>query len=253
MPQGRVTGAWWPSRSSKPLSSRLLAGGVGSIPALSGSCFTLLEPIAARMRFVLLALAATGLHASVATAAPVNATGGALVFTTPKPRYPRVAKEARIEGSGIVDVRFDAHGKPSRVEMIQSTGSLILDKNTTMTVEQYWRTSGGRPAAHTPNLAYPQPPQPPAPNTAPPLPPPGNPFFTPHPPYPQNARQQFIRGSLTVRITYGAQGGPVRTELLRSSGSALLDGYTADYIRLHWKCYNQVTTVHTTTVEYILR
>ena len=207
------------------------------------------------MRFVLLALAAAGLHApAAAAAAPVNAADGALVFTTPKPRYPRVAKEARIEGSGIVDVRFDAHGKPSRVEMIQSTGSLILDKNTTMTVEQYWRTSGGRPAAKTTIVDYRLPPLPPARKTAAPLPPPPeNPFFTPHPPYPQNARQQFIRGSLTVRVTYGAQGGPVQTELLRSSGSALLDGYTADYIRLHWKCYNNVTTVHTTTVEYILR
>ena len=32
--QGRVTGAWWPPRSSKPLSTRT-AGEVGSIPTLS--------------------------------------------------------------------------------------------------------------------------------------------------------------------------------------------------------------------------
>ena len=206
------------------------------------------------MRLVLLALAATSFHAPLAAAAtPVNAAGGALVFTTPKPRYPRVAKEARIEGSGLVDVRFDAHGKPSHVEMIQSTGSLILDKNTTMTVEQYWRTSGGRTAAKTTIVDYRLPPLPPAKKTAAPLPPAGNPFFTPHPPYPQNARQQSVTGSLTVRVTYGARGGPVQTEMLQSSGSALLDGYTADYIRLHWKCYNNVTTVHTTTVKYVLR
>ena len=209
----------------------------------------------ARMRFVLLVLAATGFHASTGTAAtPESAAGGALVFSTPKPRYPRVAKEARIEGSGIVDVQFDAHGKPSHVEMIQSTGSLILDKNTTMTVEQYWRTSGGRAAAKTTIVDYRLPPPPSTKKTTAPLPPPsGDPFFTPHPPYPQNARQQFIQGSLTVRVTYGAQGGPVQTEMLQSSGSALLDGYTADYIRLHWKCYNNVTTVHTTTIQYALR
>ena len=187
------------------------------------------------------------------TATPATAPG-TLVFWTPKPKYPQVAKTARIEGSGVVDVTFDAQGRPTHVEMVQSTGSLILDKNTTMTAEQYWHTSGGRTAAKTIIVDYRLPPLPPAAKPATTVPSRGGSlFFTPHPPYPQSARYAHVSGKLTVRVTYGARGGPVQTEVVTSSGSALLDSYTADYIRLHWKCYNNVATVHTTTLDYVLR
>lgn len=93
-------------------------------------------------RFVWLALVVgfASTHPTQATADEL--TANALVVK-PKIRYPREAREKRIEGSGVVEIRVDPKtGAVREARMFKSTGSSILD-NAAVTALQKARFKPG--------------------------------------------------------------------------------------------------------------
>ena len=64
-----------------------------------------------------------------------------LIFS-PHPGYPFEARRAKQTGSGKFLLRFDAGGNVRTVDVVQSTGSAILDQVSTRTLQQ-WRCQPG--------------------------------------------------------------------------------------------------------------
>lgn len=78
-------------------------------------------------RFVWLALA-VGFAATHTTQVTADELTANAVVVKPKIRYPREAREKRIEGSGVIEMRVDPKtGAVREARMFKSTGSSILD------------------------------------------------------------------------------------------------------------------------------
>lgn len=75
-------------------------------------------------------------------------------FLTPHPPYPLRAKMSHIEGKVQVRVDFAAKGNVEKVEILQSSGSPILDSNTSLYIRRYWRNLSGKQATHTLMMDY---------------------------------------------------------------------------------------------------
>lgn len=59
-----------------------------------------------------------------------------------KPPYPMALKKASVHGSGTVRITTDASGHVVEAAMIQSTGSSVLDENTTRHAKAFWTGPG---------------------------------------------------------------------------------------------------------------
>ena len=67
-----------------------------------------------------------------------KAIGPARPPRTPKPPYPAQARMAKLQGSGVCHVTFDASGHVSSASMSQSIGTRILDDATTGYAKLNW-------------------------------------------------------------------------------------------------------------------
>lgn len=89
------------------------------------------------------------------TTVPVSPAGsGVLRYQTPLPPYPYSAQAAGVQGSGIVQVLFDAQGKPETARMAKSTGSKDLDDQTVRYAQAHWRSTGGEEGTMTLPINY---------------------------------------------------------------------------------------------------
>jgi len=90
---------------------------------------------------------------------PTNAassqTGSRLTFA-PQPAYPPEARQNRITGSGRFRIQFDAQGKATSVDIVQTTGYRILDTATINTLKR-WRTTAGTPSTIVVPITYTKP------------------------------------------------------------------------------------------------
>ena len=71
-----------------------------------------------------------------------------------RPFYPAQARVSGAQGDGVLKVSFDEKGQVVSAEMVQSTGSKILDSNTVNYVKARWRSSGGGKVTTTLPFAY---------------------------------------------------------------------------------------------------
>lgn len=76
-------------------------------------------------------------HATPSAGRPGGAPGG-IRPRTPKPPYPFQARVAKLTGSGICRVTFDAAGRVMGAVMIQSIGNTLLDNNTASYARANW-------------------------------------------------------------------------------------------------------------------
>ena len=65
--------------------------------------------------------------------------GQKTVFSTPKPDYPREARRQMLRGRCIVRMKFYRPGLPAQVDIAQSSGWKLLDKETREWAEHHWR------------------------------------------------------------------------------------------------------------------
>ena len=68
----------------------------------------------------------------------------------PPPPYPRVARRRGLEGTVLLRVLVDDHGRPARVRLVRSSGRRILDRAAVRAVRAWRFVPGqraGRPAA----------------------------------------------------------------------------------------------------------
>lgn len=76
----------------------------------------------------------------------------------------------------------------------------------------------------------------------------------PQPSYPEAAAQQGAQGTVDLRITGDAAGNVVSVEVKRSSGFAILDHETADFVKRHWHLPTDAGThVFETSITYKLQ
>ena len=75
-------------------------------------------------------------------------------------------------------------------------------------------------------------------------------FLTPHPPYPEQARAAHVQGKVQVKISFAAAGNVETVEVLKSSGSELLDKNTSYYIKRYWKNFTGKPASRIITLEY---
>jgi TonB family protein len=94
--------------------------------------------------------------ARVAASRPAGPTGPvsyssakANFISAPHPTYPYEARRAKQTGSGRFMITFDADGRVTDVNTMQSTGSAILDQTTTSTFRR-WRAKPGVPKVIVP-------------------------------------------------------------------------------------------------------
>jgi periplasmic protein TonB len=83
--------------------------------------------------------------ASTVAAAPKPAAEAprARMLAVPKPVYPPEAVRQRVEGAGQFRIDMDfATGKPTRVVVVKSTGSVLLD-NAAVAALRQWRAAPG--------------------------------------------------------------------------------------------------------------
>ena len=78
-------------------------------------------------------------------------------------------------------------------------------------------------------------------------------FLTPHPPYPLQARVSHVEGSVAVRVTWAADGRVKEVVIVKSSGSAILDSNTLNYIKANWRSFTGKEVTHTLSLDYRLR
>lgn len=89
------------------------------------------------------------------TEAPVLAElGRPMHYKTPLPPYPPFAQKNGVQGSGIIQVLFDAQGKPEYAAMAKSTGSKELDESAVRFAQANWRSSGGEEGTMTLPINY---------------------------------------------------------------------------------------------------
>ncbi len=62
----------------------------------------------------------------------------------PNPPYPYQARQKQEHGRGVVQVTFDARGRPVKAIMTKSTGSAILDSNTINYALKAWKYPPGQ-------------------------------------------------------------------------------------------------------------
>ncbi|GHA75638.1 energy transducer TonB [Cognatilysobacter bugurensis] len=60
-------------------------------------------------------------------------------LAAPPPPYPREAIRDRLEGTVVLDVHVDAHGRPTNVEVFSSSGHRALDRAAERQVLRAWR------------------------------------------------------------------------------------------------------------------
>ena len=72
-----------------------------------------------------------------------DAQAAALVLAGPHPVYPIQARRQRISGSGLYQMIVDKTGKVTRVRVISSTGSEILDRAAVQALSK-WRFKPGK-------------------------------------------------------------------------------------------------------------
>lgn len=75
-------------------------------------------------------------------------------FLTPRPPYPLQARMSNAQGEVQVQVSFAAKGKVVGVVILKSSGSDVLDSNSSNYIKRYWRNLTGKPASHTQKLEY---------------------------------------------------------------------------------------------------
>lgn len=81
---------------------------------------------------------------------PVSYSGAKSNFiSAPRPTYPYEARRAKQTGSGRFKLLFDADGRVTDVQTMQSTGSAILDQTTINTFRR-WRAKPGGPQVIVP-------------------------------------------------------------------------------------------------------
>ena len=78
--------------------------------------------------------------ASAAHAAPIASSYAAGENAFPHPPYPDEARERREIGTVKLNVRFDTRGDVAEVEVVQSSGSLILDHETKTFIRSNWHS-----------------------------------------------------------------------------------------------------------------
>ena len=57
----------------------------------------------------------------------------------PVPIYPALAKKRNITGTNTVDITIEASGKISKIYIVKSSGSRLLDDATKETIEKRWK------------------------------------------------------------------------------------------------------------------
>ena len=57
----------------------------------------------------------------------------------PVPIYPALAKKRNITGTNTVDITIEASGKISKIDIVKSSGSGLLDNATKDTIEKRWK------------------------------------------------------------------------------------------------------------------
>ena len=76
----------------------------------------------------------------------------------------------------------------------------------------------------------------------------------PQPPYPQAAVQQGVQGTVTLRIIGDAAGNVLSVEVKESSGFAVLDRETAEFVKRHWHLPTDAgTCAFETSITYKLQ
>lgn len=76
-------------------------------------------------------------------------------------------------------------------------------------------------------------------------------YHCPTPPYPAQARAMRLAGALKLRVTFDKDGPPLKVEVLESSGTAVLDEATADFVQQHWSSRGlTAVTTKTTIFDY---
>lgn len=60
--------------------------------------------------------------------------------------YPNEARRKHITGEGLVQVSFNDQGRPTKVVMVKSTGSNLLDTAMTQDAKAHWTSSTGNPS-----------------------------------------------------------------------------------------------------------
>lgn len=142
----------------------------------------------------------------------------ASVWQTTVPAYPAKALEKREGGKGVVHVTTDAIGWVRKANMVESTGSKILDAATVKIALAYWEGPPGA-TADIP-VDYQLPPvgfHPPVPKEKP------APWRIPSHPYPQNASDAREQGNGVVRAVTNAKGQVKEATLVQSTGHKTLD------------------------------
>lgn len=86
-------------------------------------------------------------------AAPPGTTARALAGSNPPPAYPATAVRRGLQGEVRVRIHVDTRGRPTRVDLLRSSGHDILDRSVLETVRNRWRfapaTRHGRPVPGT--------------------------------------------------------------------------------------------------------
>lgn len=88
---------------------------------------------------------------------PAIANGSRVqVLQAARPAYPPEAEQRGEVGSGQFGIEFDERGNATAIEIVQSTGSKILDENTVSVLER-WRAVAGRPGKLVVPITYTKP------------------------------------------------------------------------------------------------
>ena len=98
------------------------------------------------LRFAALCVVLTPLLPAVAQRADgtVSPQARPYMLSMPRPEYPQAARVKRIGGRGLYDLIFDLKtGRVSRVIVVQSTGSKILD-DAAVSAFSRWRARPGQ-------------------------------------------------------------------------------------------------------------
>ena len=156
------------------------------------------------------------------------------------PAADAAAMARRASGTGMCRVHFDGDGRVSYAVMTRSTGSMVLDEDTTRSARQNWR---GLPSTTmSVPVKYSTVPLDKS-NTIR--------YTTPIPEYPFWASRYHVSGTCLLQALFDAQGGPVYINVLRSCGNKQLDDFTARYASKHWKSTGGEESMLTFPVTYL--
>jgi protein TonB len=75
----------------------------------------------------------------------------------------------------------------------------------------------------------------------------------PHPPYPVEARDRGLTGTVVVNVHFNAQGDVARAEVAQSSGVPILDSETRSFIRANWHSPAYAGQTVSVPVQYTLQ